>query len=232
MSSLYPSCFKRVGEVSECNFCNGRLIKFGHTLSGSQRLRCKSCGKTRVQEYCYKAYNTSVNPNIVALLKEGVGIRSTARLLDISQSTVIKRIKALAAQVQEPVLSIGKEYEVDELCTFVKRKDRLVWIVLALQRDTRRVVRFAIGSRTKSTLRKISDTLLLSRAQRIFTDKLRHYKSLINENIHDTTARGTNHVERMNLNLRTHLKRLCRRGICYTRQVNMLYCVLKLYFWL
>ncbi len=114
MSSLYPSCSTCVGEITECSFCSGHLIKFGRTLSGNQRLRCNSCGKTRVQEYCYKAYDNSTNPNIVALLKEGVGIRSTARLLSISQTTVIKRIKALAAQVQEPVLSIGKEYEVDE----------------------------------------------------------------------------------------------------------------------
>ncbi len=233
MPLSYSSCFKVSDIEKYCPHCKSeRIVKNGRTRTGKQQLRCKSCRKSFVAYYTYKAYNTSVNPNIVALLKEGVGIRSTARLLSISQTTVIKRIKALAAQVQEPILSIGKEYEVDELCTFVKRKDHLVWVVLALRRDTREVVRFAIGKRTKNTLRKITDTLLLSRARKIFTDGLRHYQYLIGRKIHDTTYRATNHIERLNLTLRTHLKRLCRRSICYTRQTYMLSSVLKIYLWL
>ncbi len=135
------------------------IIRNGKTRTGKQQLRCKSCSKNFVDYYTYNAYDSSINWNIVALLKEGVGIRGTARLLGISHTTVIKRIKALVAQVQEPVLSVGKEYEVDELCTFVSYKDHLVWVVLALQRDTLRVVRFAIGRRTKRTLGKVTDTL-------------------------------------------------------------------------
>ena len=42
--------------------------------------------------------------------------------------------------------------------------------------------------------------------------------------------RGTNHIERHNLTIRTHIKRLTRRTICFSRKAIMLYAVLKIYF--
>jgi hypothetical protein len=52
-----------------------------------------------------------------------VGIRGTARLLGISPTTLISRIKKIASEIKEPVLAKGKTYEVDELRTFVKKKE-------------------------------------------------------------------------------------------------------------
>uniref|UniRef100_UPI0038B39A68 IS1 family transposase n=1 Tax=Flavobacterium soli TaxID=344881 RepID=UPI0038B39A68 len=42
---------------------------------------------------------------------------------------------------------------------------------------------------------------------------------------------GTNHIERNNLTLRTHLKRLNRRAICFSKSLIVLVFVLKIYFW-
>lgn len=232
MALISPSSLKCVGEDRKCNYCNGDLIKHGTTKGGNKtRYRCKSCKRTQVSDYTYAAYNKDLNTHIVSLLKEGVGIRSMARLLSMSQNTVLSRIKEIAATIEEPILSIGKEYEVDELCTFIKKKECLTWVAIALRRDTREVVRFAVGSRTKKTLQKVTEPLLLSQARRIFTDKLRHYLGLIASQVHSTQTKATNHIERLNLTLRTHLKRLCRRSICYSRQELMLTNVLKIYFW-
>lgn len=92
--------------------------------NGQQRFKCKSCKKSQQAVYQYNAYSTSQNNNIIALTKEGVGIRGTARLLGISPTTLISRIKKIAAEIKEPLLVKGKTYEVDELRTFVKKKDR------------------------------------------------------------------------------------------------------------
>jgi hypothetical protein len=64
-----------------------------------------------------------LNKNIFALTKEGVGILGTARLLGISPTTLLSRIKKIATEIKEPVLVKGKTYEVNELRTFVKKKD-------------------------------------------------------------------------------------------------------------
>jgi hypothetical protein len=43
--------------------------------------------------------------------------------LGISPTTLIKRIKEIASEIKGPLLVKGKTYEVDELRTFVKKKD-------------------------------------------------------------------------------------------------------------
>ncbi|WP_409070947.1 IS1 family transposase [Flavobacterium sp.] len=39
-------------------------------------------------------------------------------------------------------------------------------------------------------------------------------------------------MERKNLSLRTHLKRLNRRSICFSKNLIILNAVLRIYFWL
>lgn len=75
--------------------------------------------------------------------------------------------------------------------TFIRNKECPVWIVYALERNTRQVVNFSIGRRTKRTLKYVTNTLLLSNPKSIYTDSLIHYKSLLNEFVHKTRPFGT-----------------------------------------
>lgn len=105
-----------------CRYCDAPCIKNGKEKNGQQRFKCRRCKKSQQTAYRYKAYSRSLNNNIIALTKEGVGIRGTACLLGISSTTLITRIKTIAAAIDEPILVRGKTYEVDELCTFIKKK--------------------------------------------------------------------------------------------------------------
>ncbi|MBL7706316.1 MAG: hypothetical protein JNM21_12295 [Taibaiella sp.] len=73
--------------------------------------------------------------------------------------------------------------------------------------------------------------MILYEAAKVFTDKLPNYKYLLPSTIHSTKYSGTNHIERKNLTLRTHLKRLSRRTICFSRSIAMLHGCLMIYFW-
>ena len=168
---------------------------------------------------------------MIALLKEGCGILSISRILKISKNTVLNRILRISKRISKPLIYFGQEYEMDEMRTYIQRKDRLVWIAYALRRDNKEIADFRVGSRTNKTLKGVIDTLNLSNATNIFTDKLKNYKYLINSNVHRTNFRCTNSIERMNLNLRTHLKRLNRRTICFSKSLTMLVACLKIYFW-
>uniref|UniRef100_UPI003898E482 IS1 family transposase n=1 Tax=Chryseobacterium formosus TaxID=1537363 RepID=UPI003898E482 len=64
-----------------------------------------------------------------------------------------------------------------------------------------------------------------------YTYKLRNYQYLIPKEIHSTKRFETNGIERKNLNLRTHLKRLNRKTICFSRSTVVLSSILKIYFW-
>ncbi|MVZ63770.1 IS1 family transposase [Sphingobacterium humi] len=230
MEQAVASCIRCVGGEKICSYCNKKLIKHGFSKSGKQRYKCKSCGRTQVFFYTYTAYNPTLNRQIVTLIKEGLGIRSIARVLEISTTTLIKRILIIANSTSLPVIPKGKTYEVDEIRTYLKNKNTPVWIVYALGREIRQVVSFNAGSRTNKTLKTVIKTLELSGAKRIYTDKLQNYQYLIDKSIHRISIYGTNHIERMNLTLRTRLKRLNRRTICFSKSLTILVACLRLYF--
>lgn len=224
-------CIK-VSDTGICPHCNSKhIIKNGTTKNKKQQFYCKCCKKRFIDYYSNKAYIRDVNKHIVILIKEGVGIRSIARLLQISTTTVLKRILTIAKKTQPPILSFDKTYEVDELNTFIGNKSRRIWVVCALERDTRKIVRFAIGKRTNKTLAQITSTLQLAKATKIYTDKLVNYKSLICDRVHSTKKYGTNYIERKFLTLRTHIKRLNRRSICFSKNIIVLRAIITIYFW-
>jgi insertion element IS1 protein InsB len=207
------------------------LIKSGKTATGKQRYCCKECHKRFIINYSYNAYQSNINQQIILFTKEGLGIRSTARVLGISVTTLLKRIIAIAASIQQPPIAIGKSYEVDEMRTYIGRKSRLRWIVYALERETKTVVSFNVGRRTNKTLKRVIRSLELSSARKIYTDKLKNYRYLIAKKLHNTHVHSTNHIERKNLSIRTHLKRLNRKTICFSRSLVVLMAVLRIYFW-
>jgi IS1 family transposase/transposase-like protein len=207
MSSNQTRCYRCVGDIQ-------KMIKYEKTKSASQRYICITCGKTRVRNYVYRAYRNDTNQKIIQLIKQGLGIRSTARILKISAPTLLKRIISIARNIAKPISSRGKTYEVDELCTYIGHKKNYIWLVYALEKNSRTVVSFNVGKRTNITLNRVLETLKLSGAKKIFTDRLKNYRYLIDEKLHSVKRFGTNHIERKNLTLRTHLKRLNRRTIC------------------
>jgi len=198
---------------------------------GKQRYLCKSCKRTFVDSYDYNACNLVTDNNIKEHLKEGCGIRSISRLLRISVTTVLKRILRLSKIISKPMIIFGKEYEMDELCTYVKEKTNQVWVAYAIRKDTKEVIDFTVGRRTNNTLKRVTDTLVLSEPVKVYTDKLKQYATLLPSSIHSTKRNGTNHIERKNLTLRTHLKRLSRRTICFFKSTVLLSACLKIYFW-
>jgi IS1 family transposase len=166
------------------------------------------------------------------LTREGCGIRSISRILKVSLVTVIKRIRTIGKSIVRPFAILNdKEYEVDEMRTFIGNKQRLYWVVYALRKDTREVIDLKVGKRNLKTLGRVVDTVLLSGARKVFTDGYKLYKTLAPREVLRQTKYNINYIERKNLSVRTHLKRLSRKTICFSRSKEMLEACLKIYFW-
>lgn len=215
----------------KCKKCSQICVKNGKTQQGRQRYYCRLCKESQQAEYIYEACKTNTNSKLVKLLKEGCGVRSISRILDISPKTVNRRLLSISNDLRAPLIKRGNSYEIDEMCTYVGSKTKRRYIAYALDIKSKEVVSFVVGTRTKKTLEHVTSTVLLSNPKQIFTDKLNIYKSLLPEEIHCTKQYSINHIERMNLTLRTHLKRLNRRTICYSKSSLMLVACLKIYFW-
>ena len=215
----------------ECKYCGGTCVKDGTQSNGRQRYKCKSCHRKQQALYSYNAYQKGINNAIITLTKEGVGIRSAARILDISPTTLLSRIVQIAQTISRPPVTYSKDLWSGwnkELCT---KKVRTHLDSICLDRKSKQVVSYNIGPRTNATLNVVLETLRLSDAKWVYTDRLRNYRSLIETKIYRTSLYGTNHIERHNLTIRTHLKRLARKTICFSRSAVILSAILKIYFW-
>ena len=214
-----------------CRYCGGVCVKDGLQSNKVQRYKCKECLRRQQENYRYKAYDQDIDRLIVMLTREGVSIRGLARCIGISCSTILARIRKIADEICAPPINVGSEYEVDEMWTFLKNKHKPLWIAYALDRNSKDVISFNVGGRSIEMMTPVLDVVKEADPKKVYTDYLVHYLSLVPSHIHVRGKCGTNHIERHNLNMRTHLKRLSRKTICFTRSVDMLVSILKIYFW-
>ena len=214
----------------KCNTCKSSVVKNGKQKSGKQRYYCKNCKSSFQIRYSYVADYKETNAKIYLLLKESVGITSISRLLHISKTTVINRIKKMAAQIVKPKFNEKHQYyELDEMRIVVGSKSNEAWLTYAINRNTKKVINFVVGRRTKRNLSLIAKSVLQLNPRKVFTDKLNTYKNLIPKNLHNWQKSNTTRIERNNLTLRTHLKRFSRKTICYSKNFEMAEAILKLY---
>ena len=200
--------------------------------SGIQKFFCKHCKKYQQGKYSKNAWLPGTGDRIRNLLVEGVSLRGIARILKIGLSTVMQKIRLIASRLTRPIQKVsGHVYEIDELWTFVGSKLNETWLMYGWDRTTKQVVNFKIGSRTRENLKEITETVIGLNPGKICTDGLKAYPGLIPRTIHKTNPMATRHIERFNLNLRTHLKRLSRKTICFSKSEEMLEACLKIYFW-
>lgn len=212
---MTKSTFTIENQAKMCSNCSDKLIKYGKTKNGKQRYKCKICQKTSVEIYHYNAYLSTINFNIIQLTKEGLGIRSTARYLQISPTTLLKRLLEIASKIIPPKLTIeDREFQVDELRTFHKKRLKPIWITYTFSLHTRKIHTFHVGYRTIEIFKKLLNPIIQTKPTKIYTDKLNTYRLVIPSALHSTRFRSTNHIERNHLSLRTHLKRLNRKTIC------------------
>lgn len=200
--------------------------------NGKQVYRCTTCHKYQRETYTNQSYKNYHKTQLINLNNEGVGISSISRLLNIPKSSVCRLLKTISDQLETPTYQeTHQEYEIDELRACAGKKNQECWVCYAINRKTKSVVHVTVGRRTKENIRQVVQKILLLSPSKIYTDGLNVYPSLIPKRIHSRTKRQTNHIERKNLTLRTHIKRLAHKTMCYSKSADMLLSSLKIYFW-
>ena len=111
--------------------------------------------------------------------------------------------------------------ELDEQWSYVGKKSEPRWLWYAWSPQVKRVLAYAFGRRTDETLR-----VLLARLRRwtfrlYCTDEWGAYARWLPPDHHLIAKRYTQGIERQNLTLRTRLKRLARRTICFSKSTEL-----------
>ncbi len=133
----------------------------------------------------------------------------------------------------EPTDPASQVLELDELWSFVAKKTNQSWIWIALCRQTRQVVAYAIGDRSEQTCRRLWEAIPAAyRSGHCFTDFWAAYQAVIPEEQHTAVGKETGetaHVERWNNTLRQRLARFVRKTLSFSKSLLMHEACLRLF---
>jgi insertion element IS1 protein InsB len=116
---------------------------------------------------------------------------------------------------------MAEESELDEMWSFVQNKSNQRWLWLAIDHKTRKIIAFAFGRRKYSVFKQFKKLLKPFGIKRYYTDGYGCYSKHISASELTVGKENTQRIERKNLTLRTRIKRLARKTICYSKCVDM-----------
>ena len=165
----------------------------------------------------------------------GSGVRDTARVLGISPTTVIQELKkrAFLSPVNRPliaglsmsqvevVLQRVDEAEVNGMWSFVRKKKEPQWLWHALDHQTGKVLAYVLGRRKDEVFLQLKALLTPCGITRYYTDYCGAYERNLPPEVHTSGKRNTQQIECKHLTLRTRLKRLVRRTICFSKSTEL-----------
>ncbi|EBN5354558.1 IS1 family transposase, partial [Salmonella enterica subsp. enterica serovar Typhimurium] len=209
-----------------CPRCNSaQVYRHGQNPCGHDRFRCRDCLRVFQLTYSYEARKPGVKEQIVEMAFNGAGVRDTARTLKVGINTVIRGIKKLAPKqvTSSPVAhaDVALICELDEQWSFVGSKARQHWLWYAYNTKTGGILAYTFGPRTDETCRELLALLVPFKIGMITSDSWGSYAREVPKEKHLTGKIFTQRIERNNLTLRTRIKRLARRTICFSRSVEL-----------
>ena len=107
--------------------------------------------------------------------------------------------------------------EMDEMWSYVSKKKNQSWLWWAVDHDTNTPLAFVFGARTDDILCELLVLLEQHNIDKVYTDNNFAYSRIIPSEVHFIGKRNTQRIERNHLTLRTRLKRLARRTICFSK---------------
>jgi insertion element IS1 protein InsB len=121
----------------------------------------------------------------------------------------------------EIVIRRADEAEVDEMWSFVQRKKAQRWLWHAIDHRSGQVLAYVFGRRKDEVFLKLKALLEPFGITRYYTDSWGAYTRHLDADTHQPGKRNTQKIERKHLTLRTRIKRLARKTICFSKSIQM-----------
>jgi IS1 family transposase/transposase-like protein len=223
-----------------CPCCKkDKVIKRGKTPDGKQRYQCidPNCvQKTFILDYSHLGWLPEIKEQIINMAMNGSGIRDTARVLNISPVTVINELKKKepglesinrrlleALNPDDVLVDIQRveSAELDEMWSYVGNKDNQRWLWHAIDHNTGKVLAYVFGDRKDVVFLELKALLEPFGITRFYTDDWGAYNRHIPTEQQVVGKQNTQKIERKHLTLRTRIKRLARKTICFSKLKKM-----------
>lgn len=211
-----------------------------------RRYKCKECLRRYVEggkDYFIDQEKVEL---IDRLLLERLSLRGICRAVKVSLRWLLSYIKKLYNKVPEdlhfkPMIKAKREQgkcyirliksELDEMWSFVGKKENKRWIWLAQCRETRQIIAFHIGSRGREAARQLWNKIpnLVKKHGLFYTDDWDAYQKVLPEERHIISdyKKDTNHIERFNNTLRQRASRLVRKALSFSKSEENHYGAIK-----
>ena len=105
--------------------------------------------------------------------------------------------------------------------SFVGKKQAPRWLWHALDHHTGKVLAYVFGRREDRALLKLKALLVPFGIRRFYTDGWGAYKRHLAPELHEVGKHPTQQLERKHLTLRTRIKRVVRKTICFSKSTRM-----------
>ncbi len=182
-------------------------------------------------DYLYNAWKPGVKDQIEVEILNCSGIRDISRNLKINKNTVISELKKKTPlevnpyfldkeecqKYKELEVDIRFSVEGDEFWSYVGKKSNQRWTWYVIERQSGIILAYQNGRRTDQSCKTLIEKLSIFSISRFHTDDWKSYSKYIPRDKHTIGKDNTWKIERKNLNFRTHIKRLTRKTICFSK---------------
>ncbi len=207
----------------------------GHTHYGKQNNQCKKCGRQFVADS--QRITEEERQQIKKLLLERISLCGICRVMGVSLRWLLSFIAQLYESLPDdfnaqPPRNLAGQVkllrlaaEADEMWSFVGRKQNKQWVWLAIDTETKQVIAFHIGDRSRRSAQKLWKKIpaIYRQHATFYTDAWEAYKKVIPAARHRICAKSTGHtnlIERFNCTLRQRVSRLVRAALSFSKSLR------------
>ena len=130
-------------------------------------------------------------------------------------------LNALHPDEVDVVIQRVEDAEVDEMWSYVGKKREPRWLWHAMDHRSGQVLAYVFGRRKDEVFLKLKGLLEPFGITKYYTDYWGAYTRHLDADAHQPGKRNTQQIERKHLTLRTRIKRLMRKTICFSRSTQM-----------
>ena len=118
-------------------------------------------------------------------------------------------------------LGLVQEAEMDEMWSFVQSKKQQRWLWHAIDHASGKILAYVLAPHKDSAFVQLKALLQPFGITRFFTDGWGSYQRYLDQQVHTIGKSNTQKIERKHLTLRTRIKRLARKTICFSKSIEM-----------
>ena len=111
--------------------------------------------------------------------------------------------------------------EIDEMWSYVEKKSNPRWLWHAIDHKIGQVLAYVFGQRKDEVFLELKELLQPFGISRFYTDNWGAYSRHLEKQKHIVGKQNTQRIESKHINLRTRIKRLVRKTICFSKTVRM-----------